>query len=86
MVWTSLLLIVLLFGGLFGLSLYKYITLKDLPDSQGNIFQINFTSDYFVDFINQVLAISILNHGNNSSNVDKMYMVTQVVVDIHTGV
>ena len=66
MVWTSLLLIVLLFGGLFGLSLYKYITLKDLPDSQGNIFQINFTPDYFVDFINQAIVISIFNHVNDT--------------------
>ena len=40
MVWSSLGLVVALFGGLFGFSLYKYIQIKDSPASQGNIFQV----------------------------------------------
>ena len=40
MVWTSLGLVVAVFGGFFGFSLFKYIQLKDQPSSQGNIFQV----------------------------------------------
>ena len=40
MVWSSLGLVVALFGGLFGFSLYRYIQIKDSPASQGNIFQV----------------------------------------------
>ena len=63
MVWTSLGLVVAVFGGLFGFSLYKYIQIKDLPSSQGNVFQINFTPDYGKDFLNLAqtwLAFSVI--------------------------
>ena len=40
MVWTSLGLVVAVFGGLLGFSIFKYIDLKDDPLSQGNIFQV----------------------------------------------
>ncbi len=46
MVWTSISLIFILFGGLFGFTLYKYVTIKDLPSAEGNIFQVNITPDY----------------------------------------
>ena len=42
MVWTSLGLVVAVFGGLLGFSIFKYIDLKDDPLSQGNIFQVGF--------------------------------------------
>ena len=51
MVWTSLGGIFVLFGGLFGWTLYKYIKIKDLPSAQGNIFQVNFTPDYGNDLL-----------------------------------
>ena len=63
MVWASLGLVVALFGGLFGLSLYKYIQIKDSPESQGNIFQINITPAYGRDFLNLAqtwLAFSVI--------------------------
>ena len=40
MVWTSLGLVIAVFGGLLGFSIFKYIDLKDDPLSQGNIFQV----------------------------------------------
>ena len=51
MVWVSLGGICLLFGGLFGWTLYKYIKIKDLPTAQGNIFQVNVTPDYGKDLL-----------------------------------
>lgn len=51
MVWTSIFLAGGLFGGLFGYTLYKYITVKDLPSAQGNVFMVNFTPDYAKDLL-----------------------------------
>jgi choline transporter-like protein 2/4/5 len=46
MVWTSISLLFILFGGLFGYTLYKYFDIKDSPAAQGNIFTVNITPDY----------------------------------------
>ena len=45
MVWASIGLSGMLFGGLFGYSLYKFIVIKNEGDeeSKKNIFQVNFT-------------------------------------------
>ena len=45
MVWLSIGLSAMLFGGLFGYSLYRFIAIKNEGDeeSKKNIFQVNFT-------------------------------------------
>ncbi len=63
MVWTSLSLIFVLFGGLFGYSLFRYIKIKDMPSAQGNIFQVNITPHYMKDALGLAdtwLAFSII--------------------------
>ena len=46
MVWLSIGLSAMLFGGLFGYSLYRFFVIKNEGDaeSEKNIFQVNFTS------------------------------------------
>ncbi len=63
MIWTSLCLLFVLFGGMFGYTLYKYFEVKDLPSAQGNIFSVNITPDYVKDVLklsDTWLAFSII--------------------------
>jgi len=65
MVWLSIGLSAMLFGGLFGYSLYRFFVIKNEGDaeSEKNIFQVNFTSDYLHDVLglrNTWLAFTII--------------------------
>jgi choline transporter-like protein 2/4/5 len=63
MIWTSIGLCFVAFGGLFGFTLHRYITFKDLPEATGNIFTVNWTPDFGNDLLAQAntwLAFAIV--------------------------
>ena len=51
MIWVGIGLVFVTVGGLFGYSLFRYHTAKDVADLQKNIFQVNITPAYFDDVL-----------------------------------
>ena len=63
MIWLGVGLVMAIFGGLFGYSVYRYETAKNVLENQKNIFEVNFTSEYFKDVMSLAdtwLAFSII--------------------------
>ena len=52
MIWVGIGLVLGIFGGLFSYSLYRYETVKNVPELNKNLFEVNLTSDYFKDVLN----------------------------------
>ena len=51
MIWVGIGMVFVMVGGLFGYSLFRYYTAKNIAELQKNIFQVNITPAYFDDVL-----------------------------------
>ena len=54
MIWIGIGLVLVMVGGLFGYSLFRYEDAKDVAELQKSLFEVNITPAYF----NNVLALA----------------------------